>query len=214
MKLAVIGGTGDMGYGLALRWAKAGHRVIIGSRALEKAQTAAAAAREATGCGDIVGMTNEDAARACDLAVLAVLSVGHQATVEALRAILAAKPVLDVTIPLAFKPLRYAPPAEGSNALQTKAILGENSLVAAGFHTISAALLTDLTSAITGDVLIVGDEEPKQAALELAKQIGLQAFDAGSLLFSPAVEALTPMLIGMNKRYGSNHIGVRLTGIG
>ncbi|MDL2213952.1 NADPH-dependent F420 reductase [Clostridia bacterium OttesenSCG-928-O13] len=213
MKIAMIGGTGDMGYGLALRWAQKGHDIVIGSRQIEKAEEAAQKAREAAGVQNITGMANADAAAACELVVISVLSAGHTATVTSLKDIIKAKPVLDVTIPIAFGPLRYEPPAAGSNALETKAILGEDSQVAAGFHTVSATLLTNLEKAISGDVLIVGDEEPKKLTLQLAEEMGLRAFDAGSLVFSPTVEGQTPMLIGMNKRYGSKHIGISLTGL-
>lgn len=213
MKVAIIGGTGDMGFGLALRFAKAGNTVVIGSRVAEKAKQAASEARAKSGCDTITGAANLDAARDCEYIVLAMLSAGHRAIVEELRDAIAQKPVLDVTIPIAFKPLRYEPPAANSNALETKALLGDGSSVAAGFHTISASLLTDLAHPVDGDVLIVGDEAAKTAALALAEEIGLRAFDAGSLVFSPVVESQTPMLIGMNRRYGSTHIGIRLTGL-
>lgn len=213
MKVAMIGGTGDMGFGLALRFAKAGHSVVIGSRSAEKAQQAAEAARAQSACESISGASNHDAAQSCDLIVLSMLSAGHGSIVAELRDVIAQKPVLDVTIPIAFKPLRYEPPPAGSNALETKALLGEGSSVAAGFHTISAGLLADLSHPVEGDVLVVGDEGAKTAALALAAEIGLRAFDAGSLVFSPVVESQTPMLIGMNKRYGSTHIGIRLTGL-
>ena len=213
MKIAIIGATGDMGYGLALRLAIAGHDIIIGSRQLEKAENAAVKAREESGKTNIIGMANPDAARAAELVVISVPSAGHRATVEGLKDIIAEKPVLDITIPMAFKPLRYAPPAEGSNALETQAVLGEGSRVAAGFHTISATLLSDLSHPVTGDALIGGDDaELKEQVIGLAKELGLNAYNAGALRFSSTVESLTPMLIGMNKRYGSNHMGIIITG--
>lgn len=212
MKIAVIGGTGDMGYGLALRFAKAGNEIILGSRQREKALEAATRAQEALPSEHITGEENGIAAGQAELVVIAVPSAGHRATVESLREILQGKPVLDVTIPMAFKPLRYAPPEAGSNALETAAILGENCRVACGFHTVSAVLL-ELENELRGDTLIAGnDAELKAQVMELARSIGLNAYDAGSLVLSPTVESLTPMLIGMNKRYGSKHIGIQLTG--
>lgn len=213
MKIAIIGGTGDMGYGLGLRLAKAGHEIILGSRTEERAAQAAETARAATGAAQITGMENSAAVRAAELAIIAVPSAGHKATVEGLKEELSGKAVLDITVPLAFKPLRYAPPAEGSNAQETAAILGEGCKVAAGFHTISATLLTELDSPVEANALVVGnDAELKQTVLALGEQIGITTYDAGTLSLACALESQTPMLIGMNKRYGSKHIGFRMVG--
>lgn len=213
MNIAIIGGTGDMGYGLALRLAKAGHRVIIGSRTAERAEEAAKAARETTGSATVSGAENAQAVAQAELVILSVPSAGHRATVESLREALTGKPVLDITVPLAFKPLRYAPPAEGSNALETAAILGEGCRLASGLHTISATLLSDLEHPVEANALVVGnDQELKDTVLNLSREIGITAYDAGTLNLSCALESQTPMLIGMNKRYGSKHIGLHLIG--
>lgn len=214
MKIAIIGGTGDMGYGFALRLAKAGHEIFLGSRQLERAKDAEAEARFLIPGGRITGMDNASAVEAGELAVIAVPSAGHRSTVSQLQEQLRQKAVLDITIPLAFKPLRYAPPPEGSNALETAAILGEGCRVAAGLHTVSATLLRELDRPLDAEALFVGNNtELKRQVMALAEDIGIRGYDAGGLIFSPTVESLTPMLIGMNKRYGSNHIGVRLTGL-
>lgn len=213
MNIAIIGGTGDMGYGLALRLAKAGHRVIIGSRTAERAEEAAKAARETTRSATVSGAENAQAVAQAELVILSVPSAGHRATVESLREALTGKPVLDITVPLAFKPLRYAPPAEGSNALETAAILGEGCHLASGLHTISATLLSDLEHPVEANALVVGnDQELKDTVLNLSREIGITAYDAGTLNLSCALESQTPMLIGMNKRYGSKHIGFKLIG--
>ena len=213
MNIAIIGGTGDMGYGLALRLAKAGHRVIIGSRTAERAEEVAKAARETTGSATVSGAENAQAVAQAELVILSVPSAGHRATVESLREALTGKPVLDITVPLAFKPLRYAPPAEGSNALETAAILGEGCRLASGLHTISATLLSDLEHPVEANALVVGnDQELKDTVLNLSREIGITAYDAGTLNLSCALESQTPMLIGMNKRYGSKHIGFKLIG--
>ena len=213
MNIAIIGGTGDMGYGLALRLAKAGHRVIIGSRTAERAEEAAKAARETTGSATVSGAENAQAVAQAELVILSVPSAGHRATVESLREALTGKPVLDITVPLAFKPLRYAPPVEGSNALETAAILGEGCRLASGLHTISATLLSDLEHPVEANALVVGnDQELKDTVLNLSREIGITAYDAGTLNLSCALESQTPMLIGMNKRYGSKHIGFKLIG--
>ncbi len=214
MKTAVIGGTGNMGFGLAMRMARLGHEVIIGSRTAEKALDAASKILALEPEAKVCGMENPAAAREADLVVISVPAAGHRATVEGLKDIIASKKVLDITIPMAFKPLRYDPPAEGSDALETAAVLGEGCRVAAGFHTISATILCDPALDLEGyDTLVVGnDAELRDEIIALAKELGLNAYNAGTLTFSPVVESMTPMLIGMNKRYGSNHIGIRLTG--
>ena len=213
MKIAVIGGTGDMGYGLALRLAQVGHEIIIGSRQKERAEAAVEEALKLVPNGNFSGQDNHTAAQQAELAVIAVPSAGHRATVEDLKEELKDKAVLDITIPMAFKPLRYAPPEAGSNALETAEILGEGCRVAAGFHTISAVLLLDVEHEMEADTLIVGnDADLKAQVIELAQSIGLKAYDAGTLQLASTVESLTPMLIGMNKRYGSKHIGVQMVG--
>ncbi len=155
MKIAIIGGTGDMGFGLALRWARAGHEIVIGSRQAEKAGEAAERARQLPGVGMVAGKENAAALQGADLVVLAVPAAGHKSTLEALRRQLQGLPVLDITIPMAFGPLRYAPPAEGSNAQETLALLGEDAPVAAAFHTISATLLTCLEKELAEETLVV-----------------------------------------------------------
>ena len=139
MKITVIG-AGKMGSGLAMRFAMAGHAVTIASFDLTLAEEAAAAAREKTGC-DIRSGLNAPAAAWADMVVMVVPVSSRLAVLEELRDILQQKVLVDVTIPMAFNPIRYAPPAEGSNAQQTYAVLGEGAHVAAGFHTVSFTLL-------------------------------------------------------------------------
>jgi NADPH-dependent F420 reductase len=214
MRISIIGATGDMGYGLALRWARLGHDICIGSRQLEKAQEAAAKAREEAGCDNITGLDNVSACKDRDLIVISVPAAGHRPTLETLKDAIGDTPVLDVTIPMAFNPLRYAPPAEGSNALEVLEVLGENAKVAAGFHTVSAAMLCNLSKTVAGDLLVVGnDDQTVETILALGNEIGLRGFHAGGLNHASTLEALTPMIIGMNKRYKRGHIGICLTGI-
>ena len=210
MKISIISATGDMGYGLALRLIMAGHDVCIGSRQAEKAQEAAQRAKEATGKDNVTGMANPDACRRAELVVISVPSAGHRATLEALKEDIGATPVLDITIPLAIKPIRYAPPAEGSNAQETKAILGENSRV----DTIAGEMLADIANPVEGDLLVAGDDnELIDMVLELGREMGLRGFNAGRLHHAVSLESLTPMLIGMNRRYGKRHIGIRIVGV-
>jgi len=214
MNIAIIGGTGSMGFGLALRLARAGHGILIGSREAHKARDAAQRARELAPGTAVSGMSCEEAAGKADFAVLSVPSAGHRSALEALRQQLREKPVLDVTIPFAFDPLRYAPPPAGSNALETEEILGPGCRVAAGFHTISAALLMDLASPLRGDTLIAANAAAaKELTMGLAREIGLAAYDAGSLALACVLESMTTLLMSMNRRYGSNHLGIRITGL-
>jgi len=215
MKVAVIGATGEMGLGLAMRLSMAGHEVIIGSRDAARAQEAADRAAAEHNCTGLCGAANEDAAAWAEVVVISVPAAGHKATVEGLKDILVTKPVIDITIPMAFKPLRYAPPAEGSNALEARAVLGEDCRLAAGFHTVSAKLLVKTEQPLGGSTFIVGnDDDTIRIAMELASSIGLQPVNAGGLQFAHTVESLTPMLLGINKRYGSNCAGIVVTNIG
>lgn len=213
MKISIIGATGDMGYGLALRLTLAGHQVCIGSRQGEKAEEAARRAREATGRDNVTGMSNPEACAWGELIVISVPSAGHRATLEGLKDCIGTKPVLDVTIPLAIKPIRYAPPPEGSNALETKAVLGENSRVACGFHTLAGEMLAEIAHPLEGDLLVAGDDdELVEMILGLGREMGLRGFNAGRLVHAHALESLTPMLIGMNRRYGKRHMGISIVG--
>ena len=202
-----------MGYGLGLRLAKAGHHIVIGSRNKERAEEAAEKAAALTG-GQVEGLENAGAVQGAELVVLSVPASAHRATVESLREVLADKPVLDITVPFAFRPLRYTPPEEGSNAQETAAILGEGCRVAAGFHTISATLLVELEAEIGANAFVAGnDGELKETLIGLGREIGVTVYDAGPLSLACALESQTPMLLSMNKRYGSKHIGLVLTGL-
>ena len=182
MKIAVIGGTGDMGYGIALRLGMAGHSVVIGSRDEARAQEAAQRAfAQLNQTGDFTGLSNEDAAAQAELCIISVPAKGHRATLTSLREVLQGKMVLDITVPMSFGPLRYDPPQEGSNALETAAILGENARIAAGMHTVSATLLQEIEKPLGVDALLVSsDKELKAMLTELLAGIGMAL--AGTLL--------------------------------
>lgn len=214
MAIVIVGGTGNLGFGIGYRLAMAGEDIVIGSRQQEKAQEAADRMNEMTGKGNASGLANENAVQAGDIVILAVPSAGRLGTLDTIKPYMAGKIIVDATIPLAFQPLRHETPAEGSNAEQTKAILGEDVKVTAGFHTVSAAMLENPEKEVHGDTIILGeDAESRAAIVALAEKIGLRAFDGGSLLHARTVEGLTPMIIGMNKRYKRGHIGISLTGI-
>ena len=212
--ISVIGGTGELGGGLALRWAKAGCRVVIGSRDAERAQHAAAALNAAAGNTLARGMDNLAAATAGDIVVLCVKFEHHKATLEELKPVLAGKTLVDTTVPLVPpKVARVQLPAEGSAAVRAQQILGDGVQVVSAFQNISASSLRG-DSVPECDVLITGAQpEARQAVLELVEAAGLRGWHAGPLENSAATEALTSLLIFMNKKYGSKHAGIRMTGI-
>lgn len=213
MKITVIG-AGKMGCGLAMRFAMAGHDVTIASFSTELAEEAAEYARQKTGCTNIGSGLNAEASAAAELVVLVIPVTSRREVLEELREILREKIVLDVTIPMAFSPVRYDPPAEGSNAQETQAILGDGSRVISGFHTISFTLLHKVELPLSGSTLIVGsDEESRKTIMALAESVGLRPVDAGGLEHAHTVESLTPMLLGINKRYGSKSAGIDITGL-
>jgi NADPH-dependent F420 reductase len=218
LTVAVLGGTGDQGQGLARRFAQAGLAVLIGSRAAERADKAAAelnAALDSTGT-PIRGLANAEAATAADVVVVAVPWDGHAATLEGLRAELAGKIVVDCVNPLGFdKQGAYAlPVAEGSAAQQAAALLPESRVVAA-FHHVSAVLLADpAVTTFDLDVLVLGeDREATDTVQALAEAIpGMRGLYAGRLRNAHQVEALTANLISINRRYKA-HAGLRVTDV-
>ena len=218
LRIGILGGTGEQGRGLGLRWAAAGLAVTLGSREPQRAAATAEELRSlvASQSGSpaaIEGAPNADAAE-CDVVVVAVPWAAHEATLVSLRADLAGRIVVDCVNPLGFDaqgafPL---PVPEGSAAQQAQALLPDARVVAA-FHHISAVLLADLTqSRIDADVLVAGDDrEATDTVQALAGRIaGMRGIYAGRLRNSGQLEALTANLISTNRRYRS-HAGVRVT---
>ena len=211
--VAVLGGTGPQGRGLARRFAAAGLPVVIGSRSAERAEETAATLAEATG-GDVTGADNEGAAGAGDIVIVAVPWDGHGDLLKGLATALAGKIVVDCVNPLGFDgrgPFAIPVP-EGSAAQQAEALLPE-SRVCAAFHHVSAALLADpAVDRVDLDVLVLGDDRDAAAVVQaLAQRIdGVRGVWAGRLRNAGQVEALTANLIAINKRY-KVHAGVRVT---
>ncbi|MCB0214361.1 MAG: NADPH-dependent F420 reductase [Anaerolineae bacterium] len=213
--IAVIGGTGNEGPGLARRWAASGqYNVIIGSRQAEKAERVAAELNEQIGQNLLTGMANEDAAQAADICVMTVPYSAQAATLTGLKEILQGKILVDVTVPL--KPPKVARiniPAGLSAAQEGQAILGEGVRVVSAFQNISSAHLAD-DHEIECDVLICGDDKAaKQEVIALAEAAGLRGIDAGLLQNAVAAEALTSILIGINIRYKIKGAGIKITGL-
>jgi NADPH-dependent F420 reductase len=215
LSIAVLGGTGKEGKGLAYRWARAGYQIHIGSRDAVKAQ---AAAQELTdllgGQAMIEGMTNSEAARKGNIAVLAVPYAAHKDTLESVKLELKGKILVDVTVPLVPPKISTVqmPPA-GSAAQEAKQILGEDVQVCAAFQNISHEHLLD-SRPDECDVLVTGSsKEARSEVIKLVEAAGLTAWDAGPLENSVVVEGLTSVLIGINRKYGSTHAGIRITGV-
>jgi NADPH-dependent F420 reductase len=214
--IAVIGGTGNQGPGLALRWAKSGqYQVIIGSRQQEKAERVAAELNAQLGQDLIRGMVNPNAAASADLAVLTVPYTAHLPTLESIRAGLAGKVLVDVTVPLQPpKVSRVHVPPGGSATAEAQALLGDEVRVVAAFQNVGAAHLGDPDHAIECDVLVCGDDkEAKAEAIALAEAAGVRGLDAGPLQNAVVIEGLTAVLIGINIRYKVKGAGIRITGL-
>jgi hypothetical protein len=214
LTVGVFGGTGPQGRGLALRWARAGIDVVLGSRSAERGEAAAAEVRALAGDVRCRGLDNRDAAAAADVVLVAVPWEGHAALLESLRDELVGKIVIDCVNPLGFdKQGPFAlPVAEGSAAQQAEKLLPE-SRVTAAFHHVSAVHLADLSIAeMATDVLVLGDDrEATDVVRALADAIpGMRGIYGGRLRNAHQVEALTANLIAINRRYKA-HAGVRIT---
>ena len=214
-RVAVIGGTGKEGSGLAMRWARAGYEVIIGSRSAEKGVRVAAELNERAGVSTIRGTDNASAAREGEVVVLTVPYSAHKATLAQIKDEVQGKVLVDVTVPLKPPNVTVVYIPEGGSATQeAQDFLGDGVKVVAAFQNISAAHLKDPEHAIDCDVLVCGDDKAaKQVAITLANAAGMRGIDAGPLANAVVVEGLTPVLIGINKRYKARGAGIRITGI-
>lgn len=215
LTIAILGGAGKEGSGLALRWGDAGHRVIIGSRSAQRASDAAAELNEELNNPMVSGAYNREAAAACDIAVLAVPFPVQQETALAVADLLKEKILIDVTVPL--KPPKVGTvqlPDGGSAAVALQAMLGPEITVAAAFQNVSAHHLRDLKHMMDCDVLVSSDSaEVADQVIALVRQAGMKGWHAGPLANSAAAEALTSVLIALNRRYKVPGSGIRITGI-
>jgi len=211
-KIAILGGTGKEGTGLALRWAGAGYEVIIGSRQLEKAQKAAQKLNERLEIDSVIGMENPDAVIAADVCVLTVVQSAHQLALKGLKDVLQGKILVDATVQINYP--NTEPPKQPSAGRIAQDILGEGVRVVAAFQNIpSKALHKKLGESLGIDVLICSDD--KDAANQVAiltEAIGMGGYYAGNLDNAIVVEGLTAQLISMNKKYKGNG-SIRIEGI-
>jgi len=213
--IAILGGTGKEGKGLGYRWAKAGYKVLIGSRLQEKAQAAAQEINDLlAGAASVQGLTNPEAAQAAAIVVLTVPFSAHLATLETVKDSLQGKLFIDVTVPLVPpKVTKVQMPPAGSAAQEARQILGEGAEIASAFQNISHEhLLRD--EPVECDVLVVGtSKNARQQTLKLVEDAGLVGWDAGPLENAVVVEGLTSVLININKQYGVQSSGIRITGV-
>lgn len=214
LTLAILGGTGDLGTGLARRWAKAGHRVVIGSRSAESGARAAAALKEAVPGAEADGMDNAGAAAAGEIVVLTVPYANHQPMLEVAKEHVQGKIFVDVTVPLMPPKVRTVHlPEAGSAAKAAQEFLGEDVRVVSAFQNIAATHLQDLAHDIDCDVLVCGnDPDARETVVKLAEDAGMKAWHAGRVENSVVAEALTSALIFMNARYKIDGAGIRITG--
>jgi NADPH-dependent F420 reductase len=212
--IAIVGGTGALGYGLTLRWARAGFPVVIGSRDESKAIDAAAKANELLALDSVRGADNVAAATSAEIVVLTVPFSHHATTLAALHSAVQGKIVIDVTVPLRPPQVRTVQlPEGGSVAKITQATLGDGVRVVSAFQNVAAAHLKDLDHAIDCDVLVCGnDADAREQVIALAEAAGMTGWHAGRIDNSAIAEALTSGLIFINGKYNIDGAGIRITG--
>ena len=217
--VAIVGASGALGFGLAVRFARAGVPVVIGSRDPDRAQEATQRALSVVPDGSFTGCENAEAAQSAGAVILSVPFRNHSETLTNLKDALApGKLLIDATVPLAAavsgKATRMLGVWQGSAAQQAAEMAGDGVRVVSALHTISAASLNDLEHPLEQDVLICGDAraDKTEAARLIERIAGLRCVDCGRLEMSRITESLTALLIGVNSRYKA-HSGIRLTGL-
>ncbi len=217
--IPILGGTGALGAGLALRWALAGAPVVLGSRSAERGEEAAAKIREKVEGADVRGMENADAAGQAEIVFLTVPFRAQSENLQNLREALRPGQILvDCTVPLAAavsgKATRSLGVWQGSAAQQAQEMVPEGVTVVAALHTVGAPTLTDLDHELGEDILVCGNKKADKARVARLIELipGLRAVNAGPLEMARIVEQLTPMLISVNSRYKA-HAGIKLTGL-
>ncbi len=213
MNIAILGGTGKEGAGLAVRWAQAGHSIVIGSRDAERARAKAAELGQLAKA-PIAGHTNAEAAALGDVVVVALPAAGLGATLPETRAGCRGKVVVSTVVPLTFGgPRLFTPPAAGSAAEEVQALLPEARVVGA-FHHIAAHELADAEHPIECDLLICGqDAAAKATVAELGRSMGLRVLDVGPLSNAGPLEGITAVLATINRRYKLKNSGFKITGL-
>ena len=203
-----------MGSALAKRWASAGYPVVLGSRSKQKAQAAAEKMNADAGVASVTGEDNRAAAVAADIVVVAVPYASHESILDEIKPAVAGKIVVDAVVPLVPPKVSVVKlPSDGSAALIAQRLLAGTARVQAAFHNVSAAKLHS-SGTVDCDVLVFGDDQAARAVvIELADAAGTRGVDGGPLANSAAAEALTSVLIGINRRYKVEGAGIRVTGL-
>ena len=210
--VAIVGGTGNLGSALALRLGAPGVKIIIGSRAAEKAQMAVETLKPQLRAGEMTGMTNQAAVKDADFVVIAVPYEGQAQMVQDLKGQVAGKIIIDTVVPL--NKIKPFVPLAGSALQEAQQILGDEAPVVGALHNISAVDLGDVDSPL-GDVLVCGDNAAaKEKVMEIIERIGATAYDAGPASNAYVIEGLTGVIIALNRKYKSKHGSIRITGIG
>jgi 8-hydroxy-5-deazaflavin:NADPH oxidoreductase len=211
--IAILGGTGDLGTGLAIRWAKAGHAIIIGSRTQQKADAAVADLKKISPQTPAKAMVNSDAAAAGDIVVLTVPFEHQLSTLESVRAGLQGKILIDVTVPLVPPKVGTVQlPPEGSAGKRAQNFLGDGVKVVTAFQNVAAHLLQQDVK-IECDVLVAGNsKEARDKVVQLVEEAGMSGWHAGPIENSAAAEALTSILININRRHEISHSGIKIVG--
>jgi len=213
--VAVLGGTGKEGSGLAMRWALRGYRVIIGSRDAERAAQKASEFNGKLGGNYLIGMANAEAAAEAQFVVVSVPYSAHEDTLMAVKDHLDGKIVVDVTVPMQPPKVRtvHVPPGK-SAAQEAVALLGEGVRLVSAFQNVSAEKIGEPDMEADCDVLVTGDDaEAKAEVIHLVEAAGMRGVDAGPLANAVAAESLTPVLLYINKKYGVRGAGIRITGL-
>jgi NADPH-dependent F420 reductase len=211
--IALLGGTGDLGSGIALVLAAAGYRVLIGSRAKEKAQQAAHEISAKLGA-PVEGNENRVAAASADIVILCIPYSNHDSILEEIKPVMAGKILVDVVVPLVPPKVSLVQlPAAGSPALVAQRILGPEVRVAAAFHNVGAKKLHGGERADCDVLVFADDTAVRQQIVELANVIATRGVEAGPLANAVAAEALTSVLIAINRRYKISSAGIRITGL-
>lgn len=214
MRIAVVGGTGKEGQGLALGWARAGQELIIGSRAQERAAQTAEAINREVGRAAATGMLNRQAAITGEIVVLTVPYDAHEKTLLDIREAVRGKILVDVTVPVdPERPRRLRTPIGGSATEEAQALLGSETRVVAAFQNLSYTHLAQ-GQAVASDVLVCGDDlQSRQEVIKLAGLLRLRALDAGPARNARVVEGLTVVLMEINRQYKVRGAGIRVTGL-
>jgi len=206
VKIAILGGTGKLGLAFARRLQQTAHEVAIGSRDISKAEQAA---RKAGGA--VLGMTNSDAARWCDVALVSVPYDGHDSLFENLKDVLRGKIIIDATVPIAPENIFQIKTVSGKSAAEETAAIVTGANVFAAFHTISHRVLRQVD--VSHDVLVAGGPTGKAEVLDLIRSMGLRAIDAGHLQIAGHLERMTALLLSINNSNNIKESGIKITGV-